>query len=521
MGMNTQLEAKLKTLPRSAGVYFHKSENGEIIYVGKAAVLKNRVKQYFQSRRDMDIKTLALVDEIYDTDWVETESELDALFLESEMVKRYMPRYNILLRDDKSQMFIRIDMKSDWPTVMYTRNPADDGAEYYGPYYNGFAIKKALRYLRKVFPYYTKPPKEGARPDLDAHIGLSPRPGISSEEYKITLKQLTRYFEGGRKAIIRDIEKQMQQSAKIHDFENAARYRNKLNDLKSLQQRIMFGDKEFLDISKDKALILLRDLFLMEKNPVRIEGFDISHMSGTNVVASQVVFLNGVSSRSDYRKYKTKLEQNDDYANMYETIFRRLSPKNIKAWGTPNLLLIDGGKGQLESAIKAIEEHGLNIPVISIAKREEEVIVHASRSNIDTTYIESLRKEPVAGVFVERSNGFYIVNLHPDQRNASSHSKNLQGSTFSKYSDLTKLFQRIRDESHRFAVSYHTVLKRQKQTASVLEEIPGIGPTTRRTLIKKLGSLRAVEAASEAELAAVVGAKKAQTLVRFLKNTST
>ena len=518
--MNEQLEAKLKTLPRSAGVYFHKSKNGEIIYVGKAAVLKNRVKQYFQSKRDMDIKTLALVQEIYDTDWVETESELDALFLESEMVKRYMPRYNILLRDDKSQMFIRIDMKSEWPIVCYTRNPADDGAEYYGPYYNGFAIKKALRYLRKVFPYYTKPPKEGARPDLDSHIGLSPRPGILSEEYKTSLKQLTRYFEGGRKSIIRDIEKQMQQSAKIHDFENAARHRNKLNDLKALQQRIMFGDKEFLDISKDKALILLRDLFLMEKNPVRIEGFDISHMSGTNVVASQVVFLNGVSSRSDYRKYKTKLEQNDDYANMYETIFRRLSPKNIKAWGTPQLLLIDGGKGQIESAIKAIEDQSLKIPVISIAKREEEVIVHATRSNIDTSYIESLRKEAKEGIFVERSNDFYIVNLHPDQRNASSHSKNLQGSTFSKYSDLTKLFQRIRDESHRFAVSYHTVLKRQKQTASILEEIPGIGPTTRRTLIKKLGSLRAVEAATEAELAEVVGLKKAQTLVRFLKNAS-
>lgn len=518
--MNEVLEAKLKTLPRSAGVYFHKSENGEIIYVGKAAVLKNRVRQYFQSKRDMDIKTRALVEEIHDTDWVETESEIDALFLESEMVKRYMPRYNILLRDDKSQMFIRIDMKSEWPTVCYTRNPADDGAEYYGPYYNGFAIKKALRYLRKVFPYYTKPPKAGARPDLDAHIGLSPRPDVPSEEYKNSLKQLTRYFKGGRKAIISDIEKQMQQAAKLHDFENAARYRNKLNDLRALQQRIMFGDKEFLDISKDKALILLRDLMLMEKVPVRIEGFDISHMSGTNVVASQVVFLNGVSSRSDYRKYKTKLEQNDDYANMYETIFRRLSPKNIKAWGTPQLLLIDGGKGQLESSIKAVEAHSLKIPVISIAKREEEIIIHATRSNINTTYIESMRKTPDAGIFVERSNDFYIVNLHPDQRNASSHSKNLQGSTFSKYSDLTKLFQRIRDESHRFAVSYHTVLKRQKQTASILEEIPGIGPTTRRTLIKKLGSLRAVEAATEAELSAVVGEKKAQTLIRFLKNTS-
>lgn len=515
--MNAQLEEKLKTLPRSAGVYFHKSKNGEIIYVGKAAVLKNRVKQYFQSKRDMDIKTLALVEEIHDTDWVETESELDALFLESEMVKRYMPRYNILLRDDKSQMYIRIDMKSAWPTVTYTRNPLDDDADYFGPYYNGYAIKKALRYLRKVFPYYTKPPKEGARPDLDSHIGLSPRAGVSSEEYKSSLRQLTRYFEGGRKSIIRDIEKQMQASAKLHDFETAALYRNKLNDLRALQQRIMFGDKEFLDISKDKALILLRDLLLLEKYPVRIEGFDISHMSGTNVVASQVVFINGVSSRSDYRKYKTKLEQNDDYANMHETIFRRLSEKNIKAWGMPHLLLIDGGKGQLEAAIKAVEAHGLSIPVISIAKREEELIIHATRSGIDTSFIESMRKDPPEGIFVERTSDFYVVNLHPDQRNASSHSKNLQGSTFSKYSDLTKLFQRIRDESHRFAVSYHTVLKRQKQTASVLEEIPGIGPTTRRTLIKKFGSLRGVQAATEDELAQVVGDKKAKMLVKFLK----
>jgi excinuclease ABC subunit C len=518
--MNTQLEAKLKTLPRSAGVYFHKSKSGEIIYVGKAAVLKNRVRQYFQSKRDMDIKTRALVEEIDDTDWVETESELDALFLESEMVKRYMPRYNILLRDDKSQMYIRIDMKSEWPTVGYTRNPADDGAEYFGPYYNGFAIKKALRYLRKVFPYYTKPPKDGARPDLDSHIGLSPKAGVTSEEYKTSLKQLMRYFEGGRKAIIRDIEKQMRLAAKMHDFETAVLYRNKLNDLRALQQRIMFGDKEFLDISKDKALTQLRDLLLMDKNPARIEGFDISHMSGTNVVASQVVFINGVSSRSDYRKYKTKLEQNDDYANMYETIFRRLSPKNIKAWGTPQLLLIDGGKGQLEAAIKAIEAQGLEIPVVSIAKREEELIVHATRSFVDTSYIESMRKQPKEGIFVERSRDFYIVNLHPDQRNASSHSKNLQGGTFSKYSDLTKLFQRIRDESHRFAVSYHTVLKRQKQTASVLEEIPGIGPSTRRTLIKKFGSLRAVEAATEEEVAGVIGEKKAKTLKRFLKTTA-
>lgn len=155
--VNKSLEDKLKTLPRSPGVYFHKSKDGEIIYVGKAAVLKNRVRQYFQAARNLDAKTMALVAEIYDTDWQETESEIDALFLESEMVKRYMPRYNILLRDDKSQMYVRVDMKSEWPHVSFTRNPADDNAEYYGPFYNGYALKKALRYLRKTFPYYTKP----------------------------------------------------------------------------------------------------------------------------------------------------------------------------------------------------------------------------------------------------------------------------------------------------------------------------------------------------------------------------
>ncbi len=159
--MNAALRTKLKTLPRSPGVYFHKSASGEVIYVGKAAVLRNRVRQYFQDSRGRDNKTMALVAEIHDTDWIETESEVDALFLESEMIKRYMPRYNVLLRDDKSQTFVRINMKSQWPVVSFTRNPADDGADYYGPFYNGFARKKALRYLRPIFPYQTHERRPG------------------------------------------------------------------------------------------------------------------------------------------------------------------------------------------------------------------------------------------------------------------------------------------------------------------------------------------------------------------------
>lgn len=515
--MNAALEDKLKTLPRSAGVYFHKSKSGEIIYVGKAAVLKNRVKQYFQSTRDMDVKTKALVAEIDDTDWIETESEIDALFLESEMVKRYMPRFNILLRDDKSQLFVRIDMKSEWPHVSFTRNPADDEADYYGPYYNGYAVKKALRYLRKVFPYYTKPPKSGERVDLDVHIGLSPRPGTTSDEYKASLRKLVRYMEGGRKALSKEIEKEMQLAAKLHDFENAAALRNKLRDLCELQQRIMFGDREFLDISKDKALTAIVDLFDLPKIPVRIEGYDISHMSGTNVVASMVVFTNGVSDRAKYRKFKTRIEQNDDYFNIYETLQRRTSEKNMKSWGAPDLIVIDGGKGQLDAALKALEERNLHIPTISIAKREEEIIIHRTRSNVGTVKLLDTINDPSQSIEVTKSGEYLTVNLHPGQVNASSHSGNLRGAdTFSTYSDVTKLFQRIRDEAHRFAISYHTVLKRAKQTASSLEDVPGIGPATRRALIRKFGSLRAVQSATEPQLIAVIGQAKAKRLMPYL-----
>jgi len=514
--MNAKLEAKLKNLPRSPGVYFHKAKNGEIIYVGKAAVLKNRVRQYFQSKRDMNAKTLALVAEIDDTDWIETESELDALFLESEMVKRYMPRYNILLRDDKSETFVRIDMKSEWPTVSFTRNPADDGAEYFGPYFTGYAVKKALRFLRRVFPYYTVPPKEGVRPSLDAHIGLSPKPGTTSQEYKKVLRQLIRYIEGGRLSIVKEIEKEMVQTAKAQEFERAAQLRNKLNDLKSLQQKIMFGDREFMDISKDRALGDLVELLGLPKIPARIEGYDISHMGGIDVVASMVVFTNGASDRAAYRKFKTRIEHNDDVYNMHETLVRRLSEKNIKAWGMPDLILIDGGKGQLDAALRAQEVYGLHIPTISIAKREEEMLAHESRSSISTARLEELRRNPIDGVLVTKSNAYYVVNLHAGQINASSHSKNLRGgSSYTTYSDVVKLFQRIRDESHRFAVSYHTVLKRARQTKGALDEIPGVGPVTKRKLIRAFGSVGALKTVDESAIAEITGKARARVIKQF------
>lgn len=507
--MNKALETKLKTLPSAPGVYFHKSENGEIIYVGKAAVLKNRVRQYFQSKKDFDAKTLALVDEIYDTDWVETESEIDALFLESEMVKRYMPRFNILLRDDKSQTFVRIDMHSDWPTVTTTRNPADDKATYIGPFYNGLAVRKALRYLRKVFPYYIKPPRRD-RQDLEMQIGLAPRLDMTSAEYKSSLKKLIKYVEGGRVKITQEIERDMKRAARNQEFETAADLRNKLRALGELQRRIMFGDREFLDIAKDKALSQLSELLSLPNTPARIEGYDISHMGGTDVVGSMVVFTNGVSDRSNYRKFKLTRQRNDDVANIREIIKRRFSESNIKSWGMPDLLLIDGGKGQLGAACEATELLGVNVPVVSIAKRDEELLVAKNTSRIDDKFIRQLITSPIDGVSVIESSGYYHINLHVGKLNAGTHSRNLRGGdTLSPYDELTKLFQRIRDESHRFAISYHTTLQRKRNTRSLLDDIPGVGPVTKKKLIKQFGSVRGIAQANEADLRAAVGPKLA------------
>lgn len=514
--MNPQLEAKLKTLPRSAGVYFHKSESGEVIYIGKAAVLKNRVRQYFQDSRGRDNKTMALVSEIADTEWIETESEIDALFLESEMVKRYMPRYNVLLRDDKSQSYVRIDMKSEWPTVVFTRNPADDGAEYFGPFYNGYALKKAVRHLRKVFPYLTKERRPG-QSKLDEDLGLSPRVADGSAAYKANLRKLISYIKGNRKALAKDLETEMKAAASEHDFEKAISLRNKLHVMKELQRRVMFGDKEFLDISKDRALADLAELLALPKIPVRIEGYDISHMSGKNVVASMVVFSNGASDRASYRKFKTN-EKNDDTSNMYEVVYRRLSERNLKSWGMPDLLLIDGGKGQLGAATKACKERGVSVPVVSIAKREEELLIHKTDSNIDTSFIEQLIKNPVSGVRVIEEQSVFVVNLHAGRINAGAHSKNLRASTSvtSRYDDIVKLFQRIRDEAHRFAVSYHTTLKRQNSIQSLLDSIPGIGPATRKKLLKHFGSMRGVAAASQSEISAIIGESKATVVCQYI-----
>jgi len=512
--MNAALEAKLKTLPKEPGVYFHKDASGEIIYVGKAAVLRNRVRQYFQASRNRDPKTEALVEEIFDTDWMVVDSELEALFLEAEMIRRYMPRFNILLRDDKAMSYIRIDYDSDYPTVTTTRRPLDDGARYFGPYFSTYGVRQALKLLRRIFPFATGKTHGQKRASLYYHIGLDPgleEGRTSLEDYRRNLRKLIAVIEGKRTSIITETEREMKRAAKEQRFEDAAHYRNQLFLLQNLSKQIIFSDKEFLDISKDRALSGLTELLGLRDYPRRIEGYDISHMQGTNVVASMVAFTNGVSDKSEYRKFKTS-QRNDDPGNMYETLLRRLSDKNLRGWGTPDLILIDGGTQQVNAAVRAQVERGTHVPVVGVAKREEELIIKVDGSNIDTSKLIGN-----AEYTVQNNGDFVVVNLHPGQFKSSGHSLNLRGSNkVYKYDDVIKLIQRIRDESHRFAVSYHSTLRGKQQTESVLDSVPGIGPATRKKLIRTFGSLRGVQMASEEEVSAVIGVAKARAIAAIL-----
>lgn len=414
--MNEALKAKLKTLPSAPGVYFHKNEQGEIIYVGKAAVLKNRVRQYFQ-KSEKDPKTEALVKEIAMTDWLVVDTEMDALFLESEMIKRYMPKWNILLRDDKTVSYVRIDMKSEVPCVTMTRNPEGDNAEYIGPFYAKRTVSDALRILRKVFPYYIKP--YDGKKSLDTDLGLTPGIEIGKsnpKEYKKDLRKLIKYLEGGRKILLVEIEKEMKSAAEAGNFEEAAKLRNQLFALKELRKKIVFSDKEFMSISEDEALKQLKDLLGLKEVPKRIEGYDISHQSGENVVGSMVVFVNGASDRAEYRKFKLRNQKNDDTGNLREVLERRLKHEE---WGLPNLVILDGGEGQI-NAVKDLLE-AKNIPVIGRNKSGD----HARNAAVNIVV-------PDKGVF----------EINPE-------------------SHVAKLIARIDEESHRFAITYHRLLKRK------------------------------------------------------------
>jgi excinuclease ABC subunit C len=595
---------QLDQLPKVPGVYQMYDKDGQILYIGKAKVLRHRVRSYWHSSAQHSVKTRRLVAQVERIEWITTNSELEALLLENELIKRYKPPYNIRLKDDKKYPYIKVTWQDDFPKVLFTRQLKRDGSKYFGPFASAWAVRETLELLRKRFPYLTcKRTITGKdeRACLYYHIKLCGAPCIgaqSPEAYRATIQELMNFLEGkGTEATLKEIREQMFEASDKLQFERAAALRDQLRALEKIAQKqhiidVSGGDKDVIAFARDaeggdacvqvfyirggrlmgREYVLLENTdeeadaeimkqfiqqfynnainvppeILLEQNvdeaniirqwlrskrgadvvlnvpkrgdkkkllemahnnavetlsvlraqwqseahrqteaiadlqealnlaapPVRIECYDISHLQGTNVVGSMVVFDKGVPKNSDYRKFKIKEDKNDDYANMQEVLYRRLSnwhkakekPGGDK-WGIlPNLMVIDGGKGQLSAAWSVILEFELDdvVPVIALAKQEEEIFMPGVR--------DSLRLE----------------KSHPG----------------------LQLLQRARDEAHRFAVSYQRQLRTKKGLSSSLEEVPGVGPRRRQRLLKKFGSIAAIRAASIEELAAVPGMNK-------------
>ncbi len=594
--MNKNLEEKLKKLPSDPGVYVMLDENNEIIYIGKAKVLKNRVRQYFRSPKNLTDKVIAMVNKINDLYYYIVNSESDALVLESNLIKKYKPQYNILLKDDKNYPYIRIDKKSSYPTVEITRKIKKDGAAYFGPYMGGVPVKDLIGVIYEGFHVRScklnlnKLPSN-FRPCLEYQTDRCIGPcteRVSEEEYGLLIEKVTRFLKGDTKEVEELLEEKMKVAASEERFERAIAMRNMLAvvdkiksktlsafpkdvdmdvfgyytdgtsrvinhiivrqgrmqggenytvvDFASTEEELLSGfivqyfqnakipDEIVVSLSDDMAISLkeaLKELGgkafnvispkngvrkslveLSEKNAAdyseksvdsdkrkeamtlgacerlkdilglkklrRMECYDISNISGVDKVASMVVFFDGEKKASDYRRFKIKtVEGANDFASMKEVLKRRLTRlkenDSDSSFGSyPDLIVIDGGKGQLGYAQEAMREVGVYVPMISLAKREEEVFVPG-------------REDPI---IIPKSD----VSL--------------------------KMLQRIRDESHRFAITFFRTLHNKNSLKSQLDGIDGIGEKKKQALCEKFKTVTAIKNATKKELEKVDGIGK-------------
>lgn len=476
--MNNKIKNKLQQIPTTPGVYFFLDKEGNIIYIGKASILKRRVSSYF-NKTHKDYKTPLLVNNIHDLKWIESESEVQALFMEAEFIKRHKPIYNVELKDDKNFIYIKVTLKEDYPKITLVRRPSDDSARYFGPFIESYQVKQALRYLRKIFPYYSKS-VGGYSSKLEYQIGVSPRPGISKDEYRSNIRKLLLVFEGKSEYLTRQIQKDMNKASKEKKYEQAAGYRNIYLALMGLKSKIVFGKDEAFDISLDRALAGLVSTLGLKNTPKRIECYDISNFAGGDAVSSMIVFSNGLPNQKEYRHFKMKTLGPNDFAMMKETISRRFSDRN-KSWPRPDLIIIDGGKGQLSSVLEVLDSNNIDIPTVGLAKRYETIIQRASMRENNSS-----------------SNNIYLSFNFDDQP------------------PVLHLLQRIRDEAHRFAVSYHTLLRKNRTQSSELDSINGVGPATKKILIKAFGSVRAIKESKIEDLISLVGPSRAKAIAESL-----
>lgn len=574
-------------LPELPGVYLWKDEAGKIIYIGKAKSLRKRVSSYL-SRKDFDSRTYDLMNHAQDLETIVTNTDLEALILESTLIKQHLPKYNIALKDDRRHAWIRVDLNKEYPVFEVTRDVTKDGASYYGPYGSTKRLDKFLDAVRKFIPIaMCKSPEAVKRECTDYYLGRCTGPckqHVSKQEYRSMVEQMCLYLEGKEARLTQTIEKEMEKAADDLDFERAAKLRDRLKDIEIVMRkqkvfdlaeidrdvlgvsrteqaalvemlviragRLVGTDHFYFELSMDttdsevlssfvkqfyfrlpqlpdeillpceipemeqlgnwlsqdraslvkllvpaegkpselvkmananatrslrKILVLgdrdediidegvkqLKEALGLTRAPLHIEGFDIANIQGTDPTGSCVVFINGRPVNNDYRMFRIRVKETpDDYAMMYEVVLRRYRGLLENAGVIPDLVMVDGGKGQLGAALKALGQLGLQyLPVAALAKKEE--IIYTQ--------------------------------------------DNMDGVVLQFESDGLRLIQRIRDEAHRFAQRYHHILREKRFTGSILEEAPGIGPKRRAALLTAFGSYEKVRSASVEELAKVDG----------------
>jgi excinuclease ABC subunit C len=506
------IRKKLGTVPHKPGVYLHKDRFGTVIYVGKARDLRKRVSQYFHPSRRLgwDLKFNALVGAIHDFDFHIVRSEPEAFLLEGKLIKEFKPRYNISFRDDKRFLMLKVNLNDPIPNFAFTRLRKDDGARYFGPFSNSGALRNTLALVRRQFNLrgcrVFTPGEADYKHCLYAHLKYCTAPCVGNVTHQQYLEQVNAacdFLEGQCREMQDQLEGEMKKAAATQDYEKAAGLRDLLRDLKETTkkerkfERTLYTLPRAMDPQHDLAE--LAKVLNLSAPPQRIEGFDISNISGTFAVASLVSFKHGRPDRANYRRFKIKtVEGQDDFASMAEVVRRRYSRLKRESGGNgrettansaafsrtqppspfPDLILIDGGKGQLNAACAELKKLGLEqIAVIGLAKEFEEIY-------------QPGKSEPLR-----------LGLDHP----------------------AVKLLQRIRDECHRVANSYNAQLRIKRISESVLDEFPGIGERRKAALLKKFGSVQRLKTATLEQLAEVpgFGGKAAAELKNFLEARST
>lgn len=485
------LRAKLRDVPHKPGVYVMRDRLRRVIYVGKARDLRKRLASYFTPSRLAlaDLKTRALVQSVWDFEFHPVASEAEAVLYEGRLIKEFRPKYNVSFRDDKRFLLVRVHLGDPWPRFQLTRLRKADGARYFGPFAHSGALRATLSALRKKFGIRACRPAVPTERDfkhcLDAVIKNCSAPcvgRISREEYLERVERACEFLEGASREMLEQVEAEMKEAAARLDFEKAASLRNLLQDLRATAKPVTRFVRKTLPVSKDPAadLAALAEALRLPRPPRIMECFDISNISDTHIVASMVRFRDGLPDRSAYRRYRitSTLGQND-FASMAEVVRRRYSrllrehagsvgegcqldalELAEKSGAFPELVIVDGGKGQLSSACKELMRLGLGgLPIIGLAKEFEEIY---------------------------RPGHPLPLRLPED-------------------SPALHLLQRIRDEAHRFANAYHSLLMKRRVRESLLDDIPGVSESRKRALLRAFGSVERLRVQPPEAIARVPG----------------